>query len=326
MQKIAAMLPYPGVLPYGPAPTWCFPVFELSMYVLFVFCLAYAIKQGTRDVLYLLGGLAFGLLLEYMEVLLKSYKYGQFTIMLGKAPHDIPFCIGIGWGIIMYTARLFSDRLGLTLLACAALDTLLAVNIDLSMDTVAYRLHMWHWDWTGTRLNPLTAQWFGIPYGNFIGWETVVFCYSAFSRLFEQKIMKRNAGVFKFTLIALLTLLCSLFVLYTTQTFLFPFLQKQFGILGVHRFIGITAILVILIWAAWHKRSASAGKIPGVAWLVPGWFHFSFFSCFFIVGFYTENPWMTAAACVNLLVGIAIHTMPVSFKRKAIKETKVSPV
>jgi hypothetical protein len=296
------------------------------MYMLFVICLAYAIKQGTRDVLYLLGGMAFGLLLEYMEVLLSSYTYGRFTIMLGKAPRDIPFCIGIGWGIIMYTARLFSDKLGLTLLACAALDTLLALNIDLSMDTVAYRMHMWHWDWRGTHLSPLTAQWFGIPYGNFIGWQTVVFCYSAFSRLFGQKIMKRDAGVFKFTLVALLTLLCSLFVLYTTQIFLFPFLQKQFGILGVHRFIGITVILVILIWAGWHKKSVSAEKIPGIAWLVPGWFHFSFFSCFLIVGFYTENRWMTVAACINLLVGIAIHIMPVSFKRKTIKKTEVSPV
>jgi hypothetical protein len=190
------------------------------------------------------------------------------------------------------------------------------------MDTVAYRLHMWHWDWTGTHLNPLTAQWFGIPYGNFIGWQTVVFCYSSFSRLLEQKMMRRKTGLVKFTAIALLTLLCSLFVLYTTQTFVFPFLQNKFGILGVHRFIGITVILILLIWAGWRKRVVSVGKIPGVAWLVPAWFHFSFFSCFFIVGFYTENSWMTLAACVNLLIGIAIHIMPVSFKRKAIKKTK----
>jgi hypothetical protein len=283
------------------------------MYLLFVVCLYYAIKQGTRDVLYLLGGLAFGLVLEYMEVMLANYTYGRFTVMLGTAPRDIPFGIGIGWGIIMYTARLFSDRLRLTLLACAALDTLLALNIDLSMDTVAYRLHMWHWDWSSTKLNPLTAQWFGIPYGNFIGWQTVVFCYSAFSRAFEKRIMKHRATIFKFSVVAILALLCSLFVLYTTEIYLFPLLQK-ISILSVHRFIAITAALILLTFWGWHKKPVPAGKIPGIAWLVPGWFHFSFFSCFFIVGFYTENKWMTIAACVNFLIGIVIHVWPVSFK------------
>ncbi|HEY2580405.1 MAG TPA: carotenoid biosynthesis protein [Mucilaginibacter sp.] len=306
------MLPFSG-MPYGPAPAWCFPIFEFSMYLLFVACLIYAIKQGPRDVLYLLGGLAFGLMLEYMEVMLSNYTYGRFTAMLGKAPRDIPFCIGMGWGIIMYTARLFSDRLGLTLLACAALDTLLALNIDLSMDTVAYRLHMWHWDWSGTKLNPLTAQWFGIPYGNFIGWQTVVFCYSAFSRVFEKRIMKHKASILKFSLIGILALFCSLFVLYTTETYLFPFLQKL-NILSVHRFIAITILLIVLTFLGRHSRSFYAGKIPGIAWIVPGWFHFSFFSCFFIVGFYTENKWMTIAACVNLFIGIAIHILPVSLK------------
>lgn len=154
---------YPG-MPYGAAPAWCFPVFEFSMYVLFLICLAYAWKQGKRDVFYLIGGLLFGLLLEYMEVVMGSYTYGRFMVMFGNAPMDIPLCIGVGWGIIMYTARLFTDRLQLTLWVCAALDTLLALNIDLSMDTVAYRMHMWHWNWQGTGLNPLTAQWFGIPY------------------------------------------------------------------------------------------------------------------------------------------------------------------
>src|ERR1700759_3353645 len=178
------MPPFPG-MPYGPAAPWSFPLFECSMYLLFLICLAHALRQGKQSVSYLFGGLAFGLLLEYIEVITGSYTYGRFMIMFGKAPLDIPLCIGAGWGIIMYTARLFSDRLGLSLWACAALDTLLALNIDLSMDTVAYRLHMWHWNWSGTGLNPLTAQWFGIPYANFVGWQTVVFCYSAFSRLWE---------------------------------------------------------------------------------------------------------------------------------------------
>ncbi len=308
------MMPtYPG-MPYGSAPAWCFPLFECGMYLLFLLCLAYAIKRGTRDVLYLLGGLAFGLLLEYMEVLMGSYTYGHFWVMLGKAPLNIPFCIGIGWGIIMYTARLYSDRLGLTLWTAVALDTLLALNIDLSMDTVAYRAHMWNWNWTGTGMNPLTAQWFGIPYGNFIGWQTVVFCYSAFSRIFEKVMMRNKNGAIKFIVNAVLALLCSLFVLYTTEVFLFPVLNKYLGIKSAHRFYGISVILLTLVLWGWRKKTVAAESLPAIAWWVPGWFHLFFTGCFFLLGFYAENIWMTIAACVNLLLGIVIHVFPVSFK------------
>ncbi len=66
-----------------------------------------------------------------------SYTYGHFHIMIGSSPHDLPLWVGAAWGIIMYTARLFSDYLGLPLLAAAALDTLLALNIDVSIDVVS---------------------------------------------------------------------------------------------------------------------------------------------------------------------------------------------
>lgn len=99
----------PYTIPYGAVPVWCFPMFELSAYVLFALCLLHAIKQGRRHVAYLLGGVVFGLILEYIEVISgMGYTYGQFMVMFGKAPLNIPLCIGIGWGIIMYTARLFS--------------------------------------------------------------------------------------------------------------------------------------------------------------------------------------------------------------------------
>jgi carotenoid biosynthesis protein len=309
---------YPGI-PYGQAPAWCFPVFEFSMYILLVACLAHAVKRGKSHVLYLLGGLAFGLVLEYMEVALSSYSYGNFMVMLGKHPVDIPLCIGVGWGIIMYSARLFTDGLRLSLWACAALDTLLALNIDLSMDTMAYRMHMWHWDWSGTGLNPLTAQWFGIPWGNFVGWQTVVFCYSAFSRLFEKSAMKASTGIFKFIGIALLALICSLAVLYGTESYLFPFLHKTLGSTSVHYFSAILIILFVLTIRGWRKKPVPPERIPAVAWWVPGWFHLFFFGSLFILGFYAENKWMTVAACVNVLIGIAIHLYPVSFKHREIQ-------
>jgi hypothetical protein len=112
------MLPFPGV-PYPQAPAWCFPAAELSMLLLFLVCLAHAVKKSKQDVAYLIGGTAFGLLLEYMEVLMHSYTYGRFYIMIGYAPLNVPVCIGLGWGVIMYTARLFSDSLRMSILTCA---------------------------------------------------------------------------------------------------------------------------------------------------------------------------------------------------------------
>ena len=290
--------PYPG-MPTPPAPAWVSPVFELAMYALFLFCAVHAWRQGPRAIAYLLGGLCFGVLLEYMEVAMYSYSYGQFWLMIGKYPINVPLCIGIGWGIIMYSARLFTDRLGLALWACAALDTLLAINIDLSMDTVACRLHMWNWNWGDPHINTLTAQWFGIPWGNFVGWQTVVFCFSAFSRLFERTKLQ---AVF----IAVLALLCALFVLYATEEFLFPVLNK-IHITSLYRFTGLIAIFIIIIIYHWRTRSGPSGRIPALAWWVPGWFHLFFFTCLWVFGFYAGQIWMTIAACTNLLIGVALH-------------------
>src|SRR5271170_3517437 len=122
------MPPFPGI-PYGPAPAWCFPIAEISIFALFVLCLYHAAKHARSLVTYLLGGVAFGLILEYIEVLTGGgYTYGRFFFMLGHPPIYIPVCIGVGWGIILYTARLFSDSLGLSLWTAAAFDTLLALN------------------------------------------------------------------------------------------------------------------------------------------------------------------------------------------------------
>ena len=180
-----------SAIPYPQAPVYCFPVMEICMYILFLLCLVHALKQGIRNVSYLLGGLLFGLILEYVNVISNmGYTYGKFIVMFGRAPFDIPLCVGIGWSIIMYTARLYSDSRNLPLWSSAAMDTLLAISIDLSMDTVAYRLHMWNWNWSGTGFNPLTADWFGVPFGNFFGWLMVVFFYSSISRLLERRFSR----------------------------------------------------------------------------------------------------------------------------------------
>ncbi len=302
------MLPFPGI-PYGIAPSWCFPCVEGSVFVLFVLCLVHAFRRDKSGISYLLGGLLFGVLLEYFEVVTDSYTYGRFHIMLGSAPHYLPLWVGVAWGVIMYTARLFSDYLGLPLFAAAALDTLLALNIDVSIDVVAYRLHMWHWSWNDIHM-ALSGQWFGIPYGNFVGWATVVFCYSGFTRLFEKWMVRRQfAGLGKDAIIAAIAVLSSLAVLIGTETVIFPTLLKL-GVTSGIRLIMIVAALAMLVVAGWPRRQVSTMPLPPVALWAPVWFHAFFVACFFGFGFYRENPWMTTAAIVIVLFGIAIHLYP----------------
>jgi uncharacterized membrane protein len=230
--------------------------------------------------------------------------------MVGRAPLNVPLSIGAGWAIILYTARLFSDALRLPLQAAAAFDTLLALNIDLSMDVVAYRLHMWHWYWKDPSLS-LTSQWFGIPYGNFNGWITVVFCYSAFSRIFERVVVRPRLGnITRRSFTAILALLSSLAALFATENYLYPFLIRYFGITSGIRLILIVIALVVLIVFNWRKLSLPMISVPPIALWVPCWFHLFFGFCFFALGFYRENRWMTFATVINLLIGFAIHLAP----------------
>lgn len=302
------MPPYPGI-PYGPAPVYCFPAMEICMYALFILCFAHAVKNGVRHVSYLFGGLLFGLILEYVNVVSNmGYTYGKFIVMFGHAPRDIPLCIGIGWSIIMYTAKLFTNSFGLPLWPAAALDTLLAISIDLSMDVVAYRLHMWHWNWAGSGLNPLTADWFGIPFGNFFGWLMVVFFYSSITRLLERAfIHQKKARIIKLALVPLLAVLFSQVLLYTMLVYVDAFLHDKFGITSLHRFVAFLIILIIMtVWGI-RKKNITREPLPVIAWLVPLWFHLFFFAWLFLGGFYMENTWIIVAATLNILLGIGIH-------------------
>jgi uncharacterized membrane protein len=295
--------------PYPIAPFSYFLFTELSVYALLIGCIIHAWKHRNGALAYLLGGVGFGFLLEFFEVLTGSYSYGHFGLMLGRAPSDVPLFVGIAWGVIMYTARLFSDAMGLPILAAASLDTLLALSIDLSMDTVAYRMHFWNWDWSNSGRNPLTADWFGIPYGNFVGWITVVFCYSLFSRLIERWLLRRGASTVRILSIPLLALIASLGVLISTELLVFPVLNRV-GFRSGSRWLTLTIVLVALVIRGWSRRQPSARKPHPLAIWAPGWFHVFFVFCFFALGFYRENVWMTLATVISILIGFLIHFVP----------------
>ncbi len=144
-------------------------VFEIVLAVLLALCLRHAARLGPARVWQLVAGVLFGLVLEWATIQqLHAYRYGRFLIMLG----DVPLMVGVGWGVIIYSARLFSDVSSLPEWARPLLDALLALNIDLALDAVAIRLGLWDWG------HGLQWQYFGVPYANFWAWFWVVFSFS----------------------------------------------------------------------------------------------------------------------------------------------------
>jgi hypothetical protein len=296
-------------MPYGAAPAFCFPLTEICIYLLLIICVWHSLKYNGRYLGFMLGGIVFGLLLEFVDVyFLKGYTYGRFMIMLGKQPDDIPLWIGVGWGVIMYSSRLFTDQMGLPLFAAAAFDAFLALNIDATMDVTAYRLHMWDWGWSASNQNPLNSQWFGIPWNNYFGWLVVIFTYSTFSRLFAGWRIK--------ILIPVTAIVLSEIILYSLFNNIKPWMFNHFGIKPLHWLLGLSALLIMLIVSGWKKRqSETSGLILFPAWLIPTWFHVYFTIWFFISGFYRENRWMTIFAMANLLLAVIIHMpKPAAYK------------
>jgi hypothetical protein len=296
-------------MPYGSAPSFCYPLTELSVYILLILCIVHSLKQQGKYLIYLFGGLVFGLLLEFVDVyFLKGYTYGRFFIMLGSAPEDIPFWIGVGWGIIIYSSRLFTDKFGLPMLAAAALDALLALNIDFTMDVTAYRLHMWDWGWTSNHLDPLNSQWFGIPYNNYFGWLTVVFTYSYFSRLLTRAFSKSiRDKIWAQACIAVTAIILSEIILFSWFNNIRPWLTAHFGIQSVHLFLILLLLLIVFALAGWKKRNDHVSPASYITWLIPGWFHLYFLAWFFLAGFNRENNWMTFFAILSFIAGLIIH-------------------
>jgi uncharacterized membrane protein len=159
-------------------PKIYFLLFELTIYIQFALCLRHAWKHGTANLLKLFVGTAFGVLLELASIRqLNAYHYGQFLFMV----LDVPLCIGIAWSCIIYAVMEFSDGSSLPYWTRPILDGLLALNIDLALDTIAIRLGFWDWG------QGLHFQYFGVPYANFWAWFWVVSSFSLGYRLLAQR-------------------------------------------------------------------------------------------------------------------------------------------
>jgi hypothetical protein len=262
--------------------------FELILAVLFAMCLRHAARFGPARVWQLVAGVLFGLLLEWATIQqLHAYRYGHFLVMLG----DVPLMVGVGWGVIIYSVRLFSDVSSLPEWARPVLDGLLALNIDLAVDAVAIRLGLWDWG------HGFQWQYFGVPYANFWAWFWVVCSFSVGLRALARPASRAGRWLGPIGAIALGVV--DIVAMNTLITTLSPAWYLPT--------IGLTLGIALALVVALRPRFSLAPADPLVLW-VP----FGFHAYFLGAGLVSLAIWQPP---VLLLMSLAMSAMAIYLHR-----------
>lgn len=264
-------------------------IFELLMYSLLLWSARHAWRSGgLPTLLRLLAGVAFGVLLEWGTILqLDAYEYGQFLVMLG----EVPLAIGVGWGLILYSAMQFSDATSLPPALRPVLDALLALNIDLAMDAVAIRLGMWQWG-IGT-----TAEYFGVPYANFWAWFWVVSSFSA-----GVRSLSHRGGWPGRWLAPVGGIAFGLLVVLSMNRVITRYIPAAFYLPVVLSVIGLALALVLLA-----KPQVDRSSVPPLATWVPLGFHLYFLIAGLASGVFLQIPALLLISLLMTLIALLLH-------------------
>jgi len=279
------------------APT--FLVFELGIYILALSCLRHAWISGWPRVVGLVAGMIYGVLLEYSAIqTFHAYQYGHFILMIGGV---VPLCIGVGWGLIIYTAMETSDRFALPWYLRPIVDAALALTIDLSMDAIAIRLGFWTWSVAG--------PWFGVPLGNFYAWFAVVFGFSLLLRLGQRwRLAGRLVFLGDITVVSVAVPLSVLGLITVLQPYFVFVSQGAWAWLISGLLVGGSALVTVA--AALHTRHDHPRDL--VLLSVPVFFHSFFFGALFWAGIAQRVPALIAISALMLISGVLLHIWPSS--------------
>ncbi|MFT5089692.1 MAG: hypothetical protein ACI8PG_004064 [Planctomycetota bacterium] len=261
-------------------PAGGFWLFELLMVGLLGLCLRHAATRGLHAVLTLLAGVVFGLILEWATIeQLAAYQYGQQFFL---AIYSVPLSIGMGWGIILYSAALYTDSSTLSPLLRPVADALLALHIDLTMDAVAIRWGMWDWG------KGLEHDYFGVPYENFWAWFWVIFFFSAARRLLSLERVPYRVVVAPLGAIVL-----GVLGVLMSNRFIVSYVPESYVLATV------CALLLIALVAVFAQRPRLVRRPHWLARWVPLVFHGYFLGVGLFFGMFIEQP---VLFCVGLLM------------------------
>ena len=278
-------------------PATAFLLIEIGVYILAIACFRHAWVRGRSRLLALVAGMIYGLLLEYGAIAtFHAYVYGHFLIMIFGA---VPLCIGVSWGLIIYTAMETSDRFALPWYLRPILDALLALTIDLSMDAIAIRLGFWTWGQAG--------PWFGVPLGNFYAWFIIVFGFSLLFRLGRIWSLGGLPTLLGDVAVAILAILLSVVGLSTLLRPYYTLIAR-----GAWAWLIMSVLLggsvLLAIWAA--RRTRRGQRLDLVLLSVPLFFHVFSFGALLTSGIYRQVPALIAISALMLGTGLLLHLWP----------------
>jgi len=276
-------------------PRILFGVVEVVMLILFVLSARFAYRTGgRRRLVELLSAVPFGLLLEQGDItIFGSYAYNQgFFIKLGS----VPVAIALAWAMIITSSMFMSDRLGISPRLAPFVDAVFAILLDLSLDAIAIRQGLWHWN------IPLHAGFFGVPAGNFYGWLFVAFGFSAWTRWVRAQGRPRSAWLqWLVPVPAYLTLLLALVP--------FILLQQRFfgGPTGGYPTFLVTLALFVLV-AGFAIRTGE-GRLPR-PWQMPLlprlMIHGYFLSAGIVLGIFEQLPVLLAISLGMVVIELSL--------------------
>jgi uncharacterized membrane protein len=211
----------------------------------------------------------------------------------------VPLCIGVSWGLIIYTAMESSDRFALPWYLRPIVDALLALTIDLSMDAIAIRLGLWTWGQAG--------PWFGVPLGNFYAWFIVVFGFSLLLRLSRLWSLAGPFALLGDLALAILAIVLSVVGLITLLRPYYALIAR--GVLAwllIGVLLGGSALLTL--WGA--RRTQRDHSLDLVLLSVPLFFHVYSFGALLASGMYRQVPALIGISALMLVVGVLLHLWP----------------
>jgi hypothetical protein len=267
------------------------------MLILFVLSARFAYRSGGRQrFVELLSAVPFGLLLEQGDItIFGSYAYNQgFFIKIGS----VPVAIALAWAMIITSSMFMSDRLGIPARLAPFADAVFAILLDLSLDAIAIRQGLWHWN------IPLHAGFFGVPAGNYYGWLFVAFGFSAWTRWLRAHVGPGSGWRWLQLLVpipAYLTLLLALVPFIVLQ-------QRFFGgpTGGFPTFLAMLALFVVLTGYAIRNTE---GRLPR-PWLMPLLprlvIHAYFVGAGIVLGIFLQLPVLLAVSLGMLLIELSL--------------------
>ena len=279
-------------------------------------------RKDYWSILHIISGSLFGITLEYANVFIAdSYTYStEFLIQLGHAPLNIPICIGLSWGLIIWACMNVSNRFNIPIWARILLDGLLALTIDLSMDTIAIRIEGGLWTWTGISLEslPTLESFFGVNYGNFLGWFYVVVIFSTLLRMELQFIRLKLKKWLSFLYLGIIP-----FLAYIPLYFLLMFSSRpilwilDIKVTGPHdfpQFVGLLTIFIVIVGVAIallfvfiRFKPTIQKEVDLITIYIFLSFHIMFIFTYLVDGYFSEAPMILPLAISMFIIDLAIH-------------------